>query len=191
MEEEIEETIIGHYILQDEIEYGCFGRVFKGLFHIVLKIKLGYDLKTKETVVLKEVSKRISEGDWIEAVQNALIKQESTNLNCVVKLLDIEAQTDSTFIILEFCEGCDLGQKLELKEESFRFQMQNFCAQISIAFLRLEQNQDQNYDVHPSNFFLSSNSKNAILKIATYSHIPEIQQTVFDPLYCSPELLMK
>jgi serine/threonine protein kinase len=147
-------------------------RVFFFIF-FVLTFFTGIDSQNND-VVIKQISKSISEGNWVDSIQDKFISQESKNHPSILRILDIETEFDITYLIFEYCEGGDFSSFISHHEKLEDHQIQIITHQFSNTLFRLNEKQSNSRNLSSSKIFFSSKSTDAIAKFADFSQI-EIQ----------------
>lgn len=170
---------VSHYILKKEIGQGSFGKVF-----------LGKDLRTQETRAIKVIlNSKLDPQSPREIEIMKTLKHEN-----IIQLYENLKSKEYTYLILEYCSGGDLQQKIEEKKGMSESSARFYLRQIADALHYLKEKRIIHRDLKPANILLNSDN---ILKLADFGLArmldPESMANTFlgTPLYMAPEVMKK
>jgi NIMA (never in mitosis gene a)-related kinase len=176
--------VIRDYIVKEKLGTGSYGVVFKVL-------KKG----DKQLYVLKQISLFNMDKNQIEEVKNESKILSSLNSNFIVKYFDSFVDNNSLNIIMEYCDGGDLSQCLNLQMKSGRIMSEDkiwkFFIQISLGLAYIHNKKILHRDLKTLNIFLTKDEKVRIgdLGVAKVLSQSSFARTfVGTPYYLSPEI---
>lgn len=104
----IQGDITESYLLQEDIANGHFGLIKKGI-----------NIKTNEIVAVKVLQKNnLTEEDKILIISETEIMKVLNNTPNIIHLLNIYENTDTLYLVMEYCGGGSLLSYLEMKNFS-------------------------------------------------------------------------
>ncbi|XP_057511828.1 serine/threonine-protein kinase ATG1c-like [Actinidia eriantha] len=176
---------VGDYVVGQQIGAGSFSVVW----HARHKVH-DTEVAIKE-IVTGRLNKKLHESLMSEIV---ILKQ--INHPNIIRLHDIIEETGRIHLVLEFCRGGDLSMYIQQRqgrvpEATAKYFMQQLAAGLQI----LRENNLIHRDLKPQNLLLSTNSDNAVLKIADFGFARSLQprglaETLCgSPLYMAPEIM--
>lgn len=176
---------VGEYVMGRQIGSGSFSVVWHARHRV-----LGTEVAIKE-IVTGRLNKKLQESLMSEIV---ILKQ--INHPNIIRLHDIIEETGRIHLVLEFCRGGDLSMYIQQRqgrvpEATAKYFMHQLAAGLQI----LRDNNLIHRDLKPQNLLLSTNSDNAVLKIADFGFARSLQprglaETLCgSPLYMAPEIM--
>ena len=173
---------VGRYLLDRRIGKGSYAQVW-----------LGHCEDTLETVAVKVISRQtVNETAQLRQEVAVLKKIDHEN---IVKFRDLKKSVGHYYLVLEYCEGGDLARFIQrhgrLREDSAR----RFLQQLSAGLMMLHRLSFIHRDLKPQNILLTTESENAVLKIADFGFARVLDSTDMaatvcgSPLYMAPEIL--
>ena len=173
-------TIIGEYVVQKKY-------IGKGTFS---KIYYGYHISTKVDVAIKRIKMKNSRNlrRLITREIEVLRKLDHPN---VIKLYDVIYNSNTVFLILEYCKHGDFScflKKRALKEERAK----KFIRELAEGMKYLKKHNITHRDLKPQNLLLTDkyNLKITDFGLAKFTEDDKMMQTMCgSPLYMAPEIL--
>ncbi|XP_028071138.1 serine/threonine-protein kinase ATG1c-like isoform X2 [Camellia sinensis] len=176
---------VGDYVVGRQIGSGSFSVVW----HARHKVH-GTEVAIKE-IHMGRLNKKLQESLMSEIV---ILRQ--TNHPNIIRLHDIIEETGRIHLVLEYCRGGDLSIYIQQRqgrvpEATAKYFMQQLAAGLQI----LRDNNIIHRDLKPQNLLLSTNTDNAVLKIADFGFARSLQprglaETLCgSPLYMAPEIM--
>lgn len=182
-------------------------KVSVGVFTINLDVILGHG--TFAEVFLGEDAKgnkyavkRIHKSRLSKASNRKLLESETAILRVldhpnIVKLIDIVIDGDYTNLVLEYCNGGDLGTYISRNSPMEEFRISYFAASIADGLQYLRARNIIHRDLKPQNILLHSSDESGslpVLKIADFGFARYLKQDMAatfcgSPLYMAPEVL--
>ena len=89
---------VGQYELKSILGRGTFGTVY-----------LGKHIPSSNKIAVKVISKENLKPELQLRLEQEIQCQRSVNSEFIVKLLDVQKTENNFYLILEYCEGGDLG----------------------------------------------------------------------------------
>ncbi|XP_051980641.1 serine/threonine-protein kinase ULK2-like isoform X5 [Xyrauchen texanus] len=179
------------YSRKDLVGHGAFAVVFRGR----------HKKKTDWEVAIKSINKKNLSKSQILLGKEIKILKELQHKN-IVALYDVQETPSSVFLVMEYCNGGDLADYLQVKgtlrEETIRI----FLQQIAAAMRILNSKGIIHRDLKPQNILLSytgrkKSSINGIwIKIADFGFARYLQTNMMaatlcgSPMYMAPEVIM-
>ncbi|XP_051534803.1 serine/threonine-protein kinase ULK2-like isoform X2 [Myxocyprinus asiaticus] len=179
------------YSRKDLVGHGAFAVVFKGR----------HKKKTDWEVAIKSINKKNLSKSQILLGKEIKILKELQHEN-IVALYDVQETPSFVFLVMEYCNGGDLADYLQVKgtlrEETIRI----FLQQIAAAMRILNSKGIIHRDLKPQNILLSytgrkKSSINGIrIKIADFGFARYLQTNMMaatlcgSPMYMAPEVIM-
>ncbi|XP_014212330.1 serine/threonine-protein kinase ULK2 isoform X2 [Copidosoma floridanum] len=188
--------IIGEY------EYDSKELIGQGAFAIVYK---GWHIPTHSVVAVKRVQKKSLAKSQNLLSKEIKILKELTELHHenVVALLDCKESDLCVFLVMEYCNGGDLGDYLIAKKTLSEDTTKIFLKQLAAAMKALHTKGIVHRDLKPQNILLTHNCGTAMpepheitLKIADFGFARFLQDGVMaatlcgSPMYMAPEVIM-
>ncbi|XP_052172956.1 serine/threonine-protein kinase ATG1c-like [Diospyros lotus] len=176
---------VGDYVVGRQIGSGSFSVVW----HARHKVH-GAEVAIKE-IVMGRLNKKLQESLLSEI---DILKQ--INHPNIIRLHDIIQETGRIHLVLEYCRGGDLSMYMQQRqgrvpEGTAKYFMRQLVAGLQV----LHHNNYIHRDLKPQNLLLSTNSDNAVLKIADFGFARSLQprglaETLCgSPLYMAPEIM--
>jgi serine/threonine protein kinase len=176
--------IIRDYLLKEKLGTGSYGVVYK-------VIKKG----VKQYYVLKQISLFNMNKAQIEEVKNEAKILYSLNSSFIVKYEDSFVDNNNLIIIMEYCDGGDLSNYLNIQMKSGKAMNEEkiwkFFIQICLGLAYIHSKKILHRDLKTLNIFLTKDEK---VKIGDLGVAKVLSQTNFaktfvgTPYYLSPEI---
>ncbi|KAL6998834.1 Serine/threonine-protein kinase ATG1c [Sarracenia purpurea var. burkii] len=176
---------VGDYVVGRQIGSGSFSVVW----HARHKIH-------RTEVAIKEIATGRLNKKLQESLMSEIVILKQINHPNIIRLHDIIEETGRIHLVLEYCRGGDLSIYIQQRqgrvpEATAKYFMQQLAAGLQI----LRENNLIHRDLKPQNLLLSTNSDNAVLKIADFGFARSLQprglaETLCgSPLYMAPEIM--
>jgi serine/threonine protein kinase len=173
---------IGQYELKTKLGKGTFGTVY-----------LGKHIPSKNKIAVKMINREGLKPEQQNRLEQEILCQRSVTSDYIVSLIDVQKTENNFYLILEYCEGGDLGQFIKthgpVDEETTQRWMQNLAE----GFKALKSKNIIHRDLKLQNILMSENSTKAVLKLADFGMSRfldnDLAQTwLGTPLYMAPEM---
>lgn len=177
--------VVGNYVLEKQIGSGSFSVVWRAR-HIHHR---GYQVAIKE-IATQKLSHKLRESLFSET---RILRQ--INHPNIIRLHDIVEESGRTFIVLEYCTGGDLAAYIQRYGRFSEAVARQIMIQLAAGLKVLRENNLIHRDLKPQNLLLSTNDRNAVLKIADFGFARSLQpqglaETLCgSPLYMAPEIM--
>lgn len=177
--------VVGNYVLDKQIGSGSFSVVWHAR-HIHLH---GYEVAIKE-IATQKLTPKLRESLFSET---KILRQ--INHPNIIRLHDIVEESGRIFIVLEYCTGGDLAAHIQRYGRFPEAVARHFMIQLAAGLKVLRDNNLIHRDLKPQNLLLSSNDRNAVLKIADFGFARSLEpqrlaETLCgSPLYMAPEIM--
>ena len=153
------------------------------------------NIKTKKRYLAKFFT--VSEVD--EAAREAFLKeakllQESDHPN-IVKVVDIFQDTLNTVIIVEYCKGGELLERVRREEDLTEDQIATYLKEITSAIAYLHSKGIVHRDIRPESFVFLDNERNSSLKLVDFGSCKHFEkdigmlERIGTPYYMAPEVV--
>lgn len=188
--------VVGEYEYnrKDLIGHGAFAVVFKG------RNRKRPDM----TVAIKSITKKnLAKSQNLLSKEIKILKELSDlHHENVVALLDCKETTNHVYLVMEYCNGGDLADYLQVKGTLSEETIAIFLRQIAAAMKALNAMGIVHRDLKPQNILLCHSGKpnppaaEMILKIADFGFARFLQDGVMaatlcgSPMYMAPEVIM-
>ncbi|XP_051962615.1 serine/threonine-protein kinase ULK2 isoform X3 [Xyrauchen texanus] len=179
------------YSRKDLVGHGAFAVVFKGK----------HKKKSDWEVAIKSINKKNLSKSQILLGKEIKILKELQHEN-IVALYDVQETPSSVFLVMEYCNGGDLADYLQVKGTLREETLRVFLQQIAAAMRILNSKGIIHRDLKPQNILLSytgrkKSSINGIrIKIADFGFARYLQSNMMaatlcgSPMYMAPEVIM-
>lgn len=173
---------IGQYELKTKLGKGTFGTVY-----------LGKHIPSKNKIAVKMINREGLKPEQQNRLEQEILCQRSVTSEYIVSLIDVQKTENNFYLILEYCEGGDLGQFIKthgpVNEETCQRWMQNLAE----GFKALKLKNIIHRDLKLQNILMTENSTKAVLKLADFGMSRfldnDLAQTwLGTPLYMAPEM---
>lgn len=177
--------LVGNYVLEKQIGSGSFSVVWRAR-HIHRR---GYEVAIKE-IATQKLTHKLRESLFSET---KILRQ--INHPNIIRLHDIVEESGRIFIVLEYCTGGDLAAYIQRYGRFSEDDARHFMIQLATGLKVLRENNLIHRDLKPQNLLLSTNDRNAVLKIADFGFARSLQpqglaETLCgSPLYMAPEIM--
>ncbi|CAH1802813.1 unnamed protein product [Owenia fusiformis] len=182
------------YSKKDLIGHGAFAVVFKGR----------YKEKPSQSVAIKSITKKnLAKSQNLLSKEIKILKElSSLHHDNVVALLDCKETTNHVYLVMEYCNGGDLADYLQVKGTLSEDTISLFLKQIAGAMKALTSKGIVHRDLKPQNILLTHSGKHnpppnkMKLKIADFGFARFLQDGVMaatlcgSPMYMAPEVIM-
>lgn len=182
-------------------DYELLEKIGKGSFSKVFKAR---NSKNGEIVAIKRINKDQLEkklgANYKEILQRELmILMQINKCKNIIQIRDVVRTKDHFYIIFEYCKGGDLSHYLKKHKRLPEKLAKNFMGQIASALKPLNKLRIVHRDLKLSNFLLSDDSEEPIVKICDFGLARQKgskdSSLLFDtlcgtPIYMAPEVLM-
>lgn len=170
---------IAHYILQEQLNHGNFGTIYKSI-----------DILSGEERAIKVIkSTNLYSLHQKQAIKREIQIMLTLKHENIVKLYDYLETANNTYLVLEYCKNGDLSQfNSGIGEERTKFYLRQIIKGLQVLY---EYNIIHR-DLKPANIFLTEDSK---IKIGDFGlsrslGLDNLVDTyVGSPAYMSPELM--
>uniref|UniRef100_A0A8D0AYL0 non-specific serine/threonine protein kinase n=1 Tax=Salvator merianae TaxID=96440 RepID=A0A8D0AYL0_SALMN len=179
------------YSKKDLIGHGAFAVVFKGR----------HRKKTDWEVAIKSINKKNLSKSQLLLGKEIKILKELQHEN-IVALYDVQELPNSVFLVMEYCNGGDLADYLQVKGTLSEDTIRIFLQQIAAAMHVLHSKGIIHRDLKPQNILLAyANRRKASvssirIKIADFGFARYLQSNMMaatlcgSPMYMAPEVIM-
>ncbi|XP_063473808.1 serine/threonine-protein kinase ULK2 isoform X2 [Symphalangus syndactylus] len=179
------------YSKRDLVGHGAFAVVFRGR----------HRQKTDWEVAIKSINKKNLSKSQILLGKEIKILKELQHEN-IVALYDVQELPNSVFLVMEYCNGGDLADYLQVKGTLSEDTIRVFLHQIAAAMRILHSKGIIHRDLKPQNILLSyaSRRKSSIsgirIKIADFGFARYLHSNMMaatlcgSPMYMAPEVIM-
>ncbi|XP_039331957.1 serine/threonine-protein kinase ULK2 isoform X4 [Saimiri boliviensis] len=179
------------YSKRDLVGHGAFAVVFRGR----------HRQKTDWEVAIKSINKKNLSKSQILLGKEIKILKELQHEN-IVALYDVQELPNSVFLVMEYCNGGDLADYLQVKGTLSEDTIRVFLHQIAAAMRILHSKGIIHRDLKPQNILLSyanrrKSSVSAIrIKIADFGFARYLHSNMMaatlcgSPMYMAPEVIM-
>ncbi|KAL9229039.1 hypothetical protein vseg_004555 [Gypsophila vaccaria] len=172
--------VIGDYIIGPKIGSGSFAVVWKSKHR-----ELGTEF------AIKEIDKKHLNDNLLKEIH---ILRNVRHPN-IIRLFDSVETEDRIFLVLEYCDGGDLGEYIHRHGRVSEDVARHFMKQLAAGLQVLRENHLIHRDLKPQNLLLSSKEATPMLKIgdfgfARYLNSQALAETLCgSPLYMAPEII--
>lgn len=181
-------TIGKYQYYQDE----CLG---KGSFSCVY---YGYKTINHKPIAMKVVNRHKMNDQLMACLRNEIDTLRRINHPNINHLYDAQRSRNNYYLSLEFCKGGDLSTFMKQYTDGIdnKTTRRFFCDIVDGMKCMWNQN-IMHRDLKPQNILLTSNTKDAILKICDLGMVRELEENKLadticgSPLYMAPEILYK
>mmetsp|Transcript_10720 Transcript_10720/g.20866 ORF Transcript_10720/g.20866 Transcript_10720/m.20866 type:complete len:523 (+) Transcript_10720:1550-3118(+) len=172
---------VGPYELKRRLGKGSYGTVF-----------LGKHLPSKNKLAIKMIGRQGLTAEHQNRLEQEILCQRSVESDFIVKLLDVQKTDHNFYLILEYCEGGDLGVYIRKHGPVDEAAAQAWMQQLAEGFRELRNKNIIHRDLKLSNILMTEASPNAKLKIADFGMSRFLDATLAQswlgtPLYMAPE----
>ncbi|XP_068124822.1 serine/threonine-protein kinase ULK2 isoform X2 [Hyperolius riggenbachi] len=179
------------YCRKDLIGHGAFAVVFKGR----------HRKKTDWEVAVKSINKKNLSKSQLLLGKEIKILKELQHEN-IVALYDVQELPNSVFLVMEYCNGGDLADYLQVKGTLSEDTIRVFLQQIAAAMKVLHSKGIIHRDLKPQNILLSYATRKKLnfsgirIKIADFGFARYLQSNMMaatlcgSPMYMAPEVIM-
>jgi serine/threonine-protein kinase ULK/ATG1 len=173
---------VGPYELKRRIGKGSYGTVF-----------LGKHLPSRNKIAVKMIDRQNLSPEHQSRLEQEILCQRSVESEFIVKLLDVQKTDHNFYLILEYCEGGDLGVFIKKNGPVDEASAQVWMQQLASGFRELRAKNILHRDLKLSNILMTEASPRATLKIADFGLSrfldTNLAQTwLGTPLYMAPEI---
>ena len=176
---------IGDITLEEEIGRGAFAIVYKGRD------------KEGKVVAVKEIPKSRLNSKLLDSLKKEISILGSLNCDYIVRLFDVITTTRYFYLIMEFCNGGDLGKRLKKLKRMEEYTTQKVIYQVSKGLKILHENKIIHRDLKLSNFLIEMNENGTYkVKIADFGFATILTQGQDVETFCgtapnmAPEVLI-
>uniref|UniRef100_A0A8I3WYE6 non-specific serine/threonine protein kinase n=1 Tax=Callithrix jacchus TaxID=9483 RepID=A0A8I3WYE6_CALJA len=179
------------YSKRDLVGHGAFAVVFRGR----------HRQKTDWEVAIKSINKKNLSKSQILLGKEIKILKELQHEN-IVALYDVQELPNSVFLVMEYCNGGDLADYLQVKGTLSEDTIRVFLHQIAAAMRILHSKGIIHRDLKPQNILLSyvnrrkSSVSGILIKIADFGFARYLHSNMMaatlcgSPMYMAPEVIM-
>jgi serine/threonine-protein kinase ULK2 len=162
---------------------GAFSRVYKGL-----------NVENDQVIAIKVIDKIQLKQDLVKRLHDEINLLMYLDHDNIIEYIDFLEDEDNFYVILEYCAGGDLSNKIKkgcLSEEQAKYYMQ----QLISALKYLKTKNLVHRDLKPQNILLSADYKT--IKLTDFNFARELfenelaQTLCGSPLYMAPEIIQK
>lgn len=183
------------YSKKDLIGHGAFAIVYKGRLRKY----------PEKTVAIKSITKKnIAKSQNLLSKEIKILKELSgLHHENVVQLMECKETTNHVYLVMEYCNGGDLADYLQVKGTLSEDTISNFLRQIAAAMRALNAKGIVHRDMKPQNILLcfppgqkNPPASQINLKIADFGFARFLQDGVMaatlcgSPMYMAPEVIM-
>lgn len=173
---------VGQYELTTILGKGTFGTVY-----------LGKHIPSKKKVAVKVICKKTLKPELMSRLEQEILCQKSVSSENIVKLIEVQKTENNFYLILEYCEGGDLGNFLKKNGPVAEDIARRWIQQIIEGFKVLQEKSIIHRDLKTQNILLTEESFSAVLKLADFGLSRFIDDDlaktwVGTPLYMAPEI---
>jgi serine/threonine protein kinase len=174
---------VGPYELRSILGKGTFGTVY-----------LGKHLTTNAKIAVKVINKETLKPELLSRLEQEILCQKSVDSVHIVKLLDVQKTENNFYLILEYCEGGDLGSFIKKHGPVSESVAQRWTQQIVEGFKALHRKNIIHRDLKLQNILMTEASTQAGLKLADFGLSRFLEDDlaktwVGTPLYMAPEII--
>ncbi|KAK9758128.1 hypothetical protein RND81_01G209100 [Saponaria officinalis] len=172
--------VIGDYIIGPKIGSGSFAVVWRSKHR-----HLGTEF------AIKEIDKKHLNDNLLKEIE---ILRNVVHPN-IIRLFDAIETEERIFLVLEYCDGGDLGEYIQKHGRVSEDVARHFMKQLAAGLQVLRENHLIHRDLKPQNLLLSSKEATPMLKIgdfgfARYLTSQGLAETLCgSPLYMAPEII--
>jgi serine/threonine-protein kinase len=98
----LNKTIVGRYLLQEELGAGGMGKVYQG-----------FDNLNQQTVAVKQLHANLTDKQMIERFKREGEALRELNYPNIVKMLDTVEEDGNHYLIMEYISGADLSEHIK------------------------------------------------------------------------------
>jgi serine/threonine-protein kinase ULK/ATG1 len=172
---------VGLYELKRKLGKGAYGTVF-----------LGKHLPSRDKIAVKVIDRQSLTAEHQSRLEQEILCQRSVESEYVVKLLDVQKTDHNFYLILEYCEGGDLGEFVRKNGPVDEQYAQTWVQQLARGLRSLQEKSIIHRDLKLSNILMTEASPAATLKIADFGmsrflDVSMAQSWLGTPLYMAPE----
>lgn len=173
---------VGQYELKTILGRGTFGTVY-----------LGRHTPSNMKIAIKVISKDSLKPELQLRLEQEIHCQRSVSSEYIVKLIDVQKTENNFYLILEYCEGGDLGTFIRKKGPVTEEIAQKWIREIVEGFKALYNKNIIHRDLKLQNILMTENSAQASLKLADFGLSRFLEDDlaktwVGTPLYMAPEI---
>lgn len=184
MDKPAEMTFSDKYSLGEKLGAGGFSEVFQCY---------GKDNKKSYAVKLTKRSAELTSEDE-ELVRNECAILKSMNHKHIVCLYDFFEDNDSFFTVIEYCQGGELFDRINLKEKYNEKEARDLVVYFLSALQYIHSKKIVHRDLKPENLLLTSRRDDADVKVvdfgfAKYCNEQKLKTQCGSPAYVAPELI--
>uniref|UniRef100_A0A7E4WAC3 Non-specific serine/threonine protein kinase n=1 Tax=Panagrellus redivivus TaxID=6233 RepID=A0A7E4WAC3_PANRE len=183
-----------YYYKEDLIGHGAFAIVYKGI-----------DTRKNTNVAIKAIAKKnIAKAKNLLTKEIRILKELSTlKHENLVSLLKCVETASHVFLVMEFCNGGDLADYLQMKTTLSESTIQHFFMQIAHALKAMHAKGIVHRDLKPQNILLcrppgekNPSASDLVVKLADFGFARFLNDGVMagtlcgSPMYMAPEVIM-
>lgn len=174
---------VGPYELKSILGKGMFGTVY-----------LGRHTPSNNKIAVKVISKETLKPELQIRLEQEILCQRSVSSENIVKLIDVQKTENNFYLVLEYCEGGDLGNFIKQNGPVTEKIAQKWMQQITEGFKVLQKKNIIHRDLKLQNILMTENTTSAVLKLADFGLSRFLEDDlattwVGTPLYMAPEVL--
>ncbi|XP_074273351.1 serine/threonine-protein kinase ATG1a [Silene latifolia] len=178
-EESMNCRVVGDYVIGPRIGSGSFAVVWKSKHR-----HLGTEF------AIKEIDKKHLNDNLLKEIQIL----RNVNHPNIIRLFDAIETEERIFLVLEYCDGGDLGEYIHRHGRVSEDVAKHFMKQLAAGLRVLRENHLIHRDLKPQNLLLSSKEVTPMLKIGDFGFARYLTQGLADtlcgsPLYMAPEII--
>jgi serine/threonine protein kinase len=173
---------IGQYELKSKLGQGTFGTVY-----------LGKHIPSKNKIAVKMINRVGLKPEQQNRLEQEILCQRSVTSEYIVSLIDVQKTENNFYLVLEFCEGGDLGQYIKSHGAVSEQVAQKWMQNLAEGFKALRAKNIIHRDLKLQNILMTENSTKAVLKLADFGMSRFLgdglaQTWLGTPLYMAPEM---
>jgi len=135
--------VVDNFVLERKIGQGQFGDVYKG-----------YNKLNNLDVAIKVMSREMIKGKLNELLESEIKVLSTCNNENIIKLYDIKKTPKHIYVMVEYCDGGDLGDYLKEKHHLQEDEAIEYLVSILNGFKTLVKNKIMHRDVKQDNILL-------------------------------------
>ncbi|XP_038874388.1 serine/threonine-protein kinase ATG1a isoform X2 [Benincasa hispida] len=176
--------LIGNYILGEKLGSGSFAVVWKSRHR-----HLGTVVAVKE-IQRKQLSPKVCDSLFREISILSTINHPN-----IIRLFEAIQTDDRIYLVLEYCDGGDLWDYINLHGKVSEAVARNLMRQLAAGLKVLQEKHLIHRDLKPQNLLLSSNEGTSVLKIGDFGFARSLADQMLadtlcgSPLYMAPEII--
>ncbi|GLU00898.1 hypothetical protein SLE2022_182340 [Rubroshorea leprosula] len=176
--------LVGNYILGPKIGSGSFAVVWRSTHR-----QRGIEVAVKE-IDKKLLSSKVSENLLKEISILSTIDHPN-----IIRLFEAIENEDKIYLVLEYCDGGDLGDYIRRHGKVSEHVARHFMRQLAAGLQVLQEKHLIHRDLKPQNLLLSTKDVTPVLKIGDFGFARSLTpQDLADtlcgsPLYMAPEII--